>query len=60
MIIGKRKFITGLVYLALAPALVAMTGSTEGITAIMVGCAPGVAIIIYGNVMEHKANNVTP
>ena len=57
MIIGKRKFITGLVYLTLAPALVAMTGSTEGITAIMVGCATGVAAVIYGNVQEHKSNN---
>ena len=57
MIIGKRKLIVALVYLALAPAMVWVTGDTEGIAAIMVACASGLAAFVYGNAAEHKANN---
>ena len=57
MIIGKRKLIVALVYLALAPAMVWVTGDTEGIAAIMVALATGVGAFVYGNSAEHKSNN---
>ena len=60
MIIGKRKLIVALVYLALAPAMVWVTGDTEGIAAIMVSLATGVAAFVWGNSHEHTTDPTAP
>lgn len=55
-VIGKRKLIVILAYLACAPALVWLTGSPEGVAAIMVALATGVASFMWGNAKENGAH----
>ena len=63
MIIGKRKFILGMTYVIGCCVLIALaiySGDAAIVASAAAACvslAPGVGIIIWGNVHEHKANN---
>jgi Flp pilus assembly protein TadB len=55
-VIGKRKLIVVLAYLLVCPLLVWLTGSPEGVAAIMVAVATGVASFMWGNAKENGTN----
>lgn len=57
MIVGYRKLLISLGYLAAAPLMVWQTGSTEGVSAIMASLAIGVGTFMWGNSREHSAGN---
>lgn len=55
-LIGKRKLIVILSYMLCAPFMVWLTGSPEGVAAIMVALATGVASFMWGNAKENGAH----
>jgi len=62
--IGGRKFTLGLVYLLLCGAvsiLAVNNGVTgwdaAGVASLFASAATGLGVVVYGNVMEHRAKN---
>ena len=54
--IGGRKVAIILVYIAQAPLLVWITGSTDGVAAIMASTGVGVGAFMGANVWKHKVD----